>query len=487
MISYGKYNSHDNYFLFFLIGSIFLFIIYGFLLLVAPVSWKIIGNKIGPFVLLVICLFGAYGALKNSVLALWTPIPWFMIACAAYFGFGAMINCFGSNESIDYVNNYFAVNESTLLRTNLLNVFSIAVVVVTYVVSRKFLFVGKPVRCGEIEYNRIRFLMIIMLVVGFLVKYLLSFPYYLGLFSWVLPGGIQYLSSFTKVSIILLFLLIYKGYKQYIWLLIFLIVIELLSGLMSFSKQAVIEVFLTIVLGWYLMRPMPYKIIACGIIVMFVYVFILSPFTSFARIAAGRMGVGTISEINKLLVEYTTFEKYDFADFLPGAQGWWARLNYSNVQAFAMEAYDQGDRGESIELIRYVFLPRLLFPDKPIMTPGRDFNELMTGKFTETATAPGFFAEAYWNGGWTLVLLLSLIIGVLFAGFAVFAEYVFNMSRYEYLPVVMIGIAVGYSPNDWFVATCVGSLVTAIVLYVIIKYFLNPIIAMSCGINKYFK
>ena len=51
-------------------------------------------------------------------------------------------------------------------------------------------------------------------------------------------------------------------------------------------------------------------------------------------------------------------------------QGWWTRLCYSNAQAFCIRAHDAGINGNTFELILPAIVPRVLWPDKPIMTPG---------------------------------------------------------------------------------------------------------------------
>jgi hypothetical protein len=280
----------------------------------------------------------------------------------------------------------------------------------------------------------------------------------------------------SKIAIILLFVLIHGGYRHYQWLLYVVIGVELLSALLTFSKLEVIEVFVAVGLGFYLGRPNLRVLIVGGIGVILLYVFVLSPFLSFARVAAGAVGVGSAAEVGESVVSYAETPRHDLAGFVPGIQGWWTRLSYSNAQAFVMDAYDHGARGESVGLAVYAFLPRLLFPDKPVMTPGREFTAAVRGDVTETSTGPGVFGEAYWNGGWTMVVAICLYIGAVFAAFAAFAVRAIAAKRYEYLPIIMIGIKMGYRPDDWFVATYVGALANALVLYIVLRYAVIPLV-----------
>jgi hypothetical protein len=300
----------------------------------------------------------------------------------------------------------------------------------------------------------------------------------MGWISWTLPGGIQYLSTFSRFAIILLFIETHRRSPRLRWLLYALIAEEFTVALMTLSKLAVIEVFIAIGLGWYITRrPGITKLIASGFVLVASYVFVLSPFVSYARLFAGSVGVGSVAEIGQSLSGYANAAtRQDLAEVAPEVQAWWTRLAYSNAQTFAMVDYDTGRGGQTLSLALHAFTPRLLYPDKPVMTPGRDFTAAITGDDTETATAAGSFAEAYWNGGWSMVILICLFIGSLFRLFSVFAERKLASKQFEYLPIMMIGISFGYSPCDWFAATYAGPLANAIVLYLIIRHIVVPVL-----------
>ena len=89
-------------------------------------------------------------------------------------------------------------------------------------------------------------------------------------------------------------------------------------------------------------------------------------------------------------------------------------MNYANAQAFAMHNYDEGHPGDSAKLALIAWIPRAVWPNKPIIESGVGFHERMTGD-SGPSFGVGFFAEAYWNGGWALVILVSAVVGWLFA------------------------------------------------------------------------
>ena len=68
-----------------------------------------------------------------------------------------------------------------------------------------------------------------------------------------------------------------------------------------------------------------------------------------------------------------------------------------------------------------------------------------------------------------LVVVASLYVGVVFAGFTGFVERTIGAGKYEFIPIVMIGIVMGHTPDSWFAATFVGSLAQAFGLYVVLR------------------
>jgi hypothetical protein len=142
-----------------------------------------------------------------------------------------------------------------------------------------------------------------------------------------------------------------------------------------------------------------------------------------------------------------------------------------------MAAYDQGARGETFALLPYVFIPRVVYSGKPIMTTGKEFTLAITGDpilSESSATGVGMFAEAYWNGGWLAVLAVCTYVGALFAFFARFATTQIAAGGYIYIPVVVMGIVMGLRPDDWFVPTYIGAALEAVVWYFGLRHIVLP-------------
>jgi len=403
----------------------------------------------------------------------WSPLPWFLGACAVYYGFGPLLYHFGTPESVWYVNQFYPVGEEDLLRTNMLNAAGITLALLGYQVGMALFHRKMPVGRPKYDAVMMRRLLLVFLTIGIPIKYFLVLPYRLGLLGWILPGSIQYFSVFTSLAIIVMFFMVHNGERSYKIPLFLLITTELVIGLMSLSKLEVIVVLIMILLGIFLCTPKFYEFLAGGVLIGIIYIFFLSPFITFGRFAVRLEGIRSLGELSTSALEYAQEDRIDLFGQVPYVQGWWTRLNYANAQAFAMNSYDSGNPGDTYSLIPFTVVPRILYQEKPIMNRGPEFNELVTGS-DHSASGAGLFGEAYWNGGWIYVILSCLYVGFVYAIFTVKSIQHISEWRLTYLPVVLIGIITGLRPDDWFAATFVGAFLQAIVLYLSIRYFVTP-------------
>ncbi len=88
------------------------------------------------------------------------------------------------------------------------------------------------------------------------------------------------------------------------------------------------------------------------------------------------------------------------------------RFSIAPFEAHFISLYDSGSPGDSLRNFFNVLIPRILWPDKPIISPGTEFDLAFRGFVLQSSLAIGFIAEAYWNLGWTGVFLISGMIGL---------------------------------------------------------------------------
>jgi hypothetical protein len=151
-------------------------------------------------------------------------------------------------------------------------------------------------------------------------------------------------------------------------------------------------------------------------------------------------------------------------------QMWWARLCYNHVQAYVMSEYDNGRSGWSLKHAAIVWIPRFLWPSKPITgNVGTEFGRQFTGRPEgETAVGIGAFGEAYWVGGWLGVILISFFIG---AEMSVMSRLVIvhglRGDALAYLCCFLYGAWTAKSIDKWIIMNYIGGIPMFVGLYVL--------------------
>ncbi len=424
-----------------------------------------LANIVLPIAILVTTTLAAAAVVVRDPMAPWTPIPWFLLAMAAYFGVGALLNVIGNDNTVSDAGTYYIVNRSDLFRTNILNIVSIAVVLLACYAATRLLDRGR-IAAPTIGVGGQKRVTWIFAVIGVPAKFLLSIPYQVGIYHFVLPGIIGGLAGCSDLLLLILCYRAASGSARSIpWAVTFAI-LSLAGDVLSFSKSTVLLTGLSIVLGFYLARPVRKTLF--GGVLMLVGMYLLSvPFVSFARLAVhgGAGGGAGVSERIAVTAEYLHRPGSAASDDVE--QAWWTRINLANVQSFAMTLYDMGAPGHTYDSITYALVPRVLWPTKPILTPGTDFNYLASGN-EHSASSPGVFAEAYWNGGWGTVLAVCCYIGAVFAWFARSARRAMGARDLRWLPCGAVGILMAF-PESFFITTYVSGFVAALVYLFVMK------------------
>ncbi len=433
-------------------------------------------NLVPPLFIMLSCPIIGYKQVKNDSFSIWSPIPWFLLSCSLFCGLGPLLLLFGNNDSISYANEYFAIDGFMLLRTNILNTVGISVVLLSTCLFHKLTRFKKQNWLLPLKSYPLKKVSSVFLFVGLLLQFAFSWPYKLGLLQCTLPGIITTFADLGSQSVILLYILSKKDnkYKIFLWILLFM---ELVTSAMTFSKTEVIMVLLYLVIAVYTYKKDLNKLIGWAVSIFVLYVFVLSPFVLAARIYKSPAGVSSLTAFYDAIVNYRYVKPVDLYGEMIHVQGWWTRLNYANAQAFAMNEYDHGRRGKSLLLAVYTFVPRFIFPEKPEIPMGHYFNGIATGNYYSNS-APGIFGEAYWNGGWVCLVLVSIIYSLFLSFFNRYSVCHLRNGNYLYVPVAIIGIKMGLQMNGWMVPVTIGSFLHAIFMYFILGQVVMPVTEM---------
>ena len=103
--------------------------------------------------------------------------------------------------------------------------------------------------------------------------------------------------------------------------------------------------------------------------------------------------------------------------------------------------------------------------------PGLALDAMVKGwAESKSQLAPTFNGEAYWNGGWSMVGIVSILIGMQFAQFAIYAHRYLSKGDIRYFFIALMGIQFGLTVENWIIAKYVGGYVTILCLWLIIKW-----------------
>ncbi len=439
-------------------------------------------NIISPSLIMLLCPAIGYVLVKKEPYYIWSPVPWFLLACGLFFGLGPLVLVFGNIDSITYANAYFVIDDSMFLRTNILNTIGISLTLLFVYIFHNNTIPQKNNWLLPKKSYPVKEVLMAFLLIGLPLQYIFSWPYKIGILGWTLPGIIITFADLGAQSIILLYILSMQNrrYDMFFWALL---VVEFTSAAMTFSKLEVIMIILYLIIPAYSCKKKVDRLIGWIIGVFALYVFILNPFVSAARIYSSLTGVSNLGKFFDTLINYRHVGIEELYGDMVNVQGWWTRLNYANAQAFAMSEYDHGRNGNSLMLAFYTFVPRFIFPEKPTIPMGRYFNGIATGNFYSNS-APGFFGEAYWNGGWVCLFFISILYAFLLSFLSVLSMCNIKNGNYLFVPVAIIGIKMGLHMDGWIVPITLGGFLHAIFLYLFLGQILLPAMTKITRIMK---
>lgn len=93
------------------------------------------------------------------------------------------------------------------------------------------------------------------------------------------------------------------------------------------------------------------------------------------------------------------------------------RANAASYRGYSVAIADNEGRHPSLVFgpLGFVFIPRLVWPEKPLVDPGKEYNLLVFGTDNSSLSA-GFYTSFYLGAGWVGVLAAAIALGALVAG-----------------------------------------------------------------------
>lgn len=400
----------------------------------------------------------------------WTPIPWMLVKVGVFFGFGPLYYFFASDEELAVLDRIWSVDSMELWQTNVVTFVGVLALLVSFLFFTSLM---KSVREKEDQGQSETVFMARRLAVLFLamilpLRYLLILPHSFGLFKFVLPGIIMSLSVLIYIVLILAaYLSVHCGGK---WRLLFwgLFFTELAVGFLTFSKTALLYVPMTSAIGFFLARRNIVSLMRWSVFLIVLYIG-TKPLITHSRLVLSEINFNRKASFGQR-VQVVQRATSDMDTGAGGASrsglGWWSRLNFATFQAYAVHQYNEGNPHSTLHMIPYVFVPRFVWRDKPIITDvGADFTEELFG-YRTSSTGLGTFGESYWNGGFGMLVLVCFYIGLLYSLIAHFSMRFVLRKQWIFLPLVMMSIRMGIDIDGWIVPVFFGGVAIYIAYYV---------------------
>lgn len=426
-------------------------------------------NLVGPALLTVILALGAARMAKLDANSIWTSLFWFRIATGIYFGLGTLAPAQANLTTKLYLDVFFRPQPEHIFILNIIVTCSVLIVLTMATVADR---AWPPhIRVRPKSDTGLLLAGIAFAAVGFPIRLLLIVPYALGEFGDEgLPGIVQTLGLLAPVSIYLLTRYASKQRPILLPLLLLSLLADVTVGVLMNNKSEVITSVMMFLLG-YLTRGLSVLRVTIAVASVSIVLAVIVPITDFGRYeAARRHGTivgGELSERWEIVNLY--FKELGALPVDEELQTVMVRISYANAAAFAIDQYDLGRPGRSLDNAWTVFIPRFLWPEKPSLTNiGGEFNALATNN-ENSASSPTIFAEAYWDFGWAGIPLLMFPLGVVHALISRYAMWALHGERWLYFPLVLLGMRMGHRVDGFYVADILGPVVIFVAIHFVIS------------------
>ncbi|KUJ76307.1 hypothetical protein AVO45_13485 [Ruegeria marisrubri] len=449
-----------------------------------------VANRAGPIWFVIVLARGAINLLRYDVRLIWTPLFWLPAQSAIFFGFGPLVLVFGNDVTrLWATTHYLSVTFEELVWANQLSTIGVFCLLLGIFFHLRLSHYRWRDALSEERKIRppmsARQVAITFIVFGGILKYLVVLPAAWGVTGIVVPGFLTNVTKLVDVGFAIMAYLSACGNSRVrTLLLIFLPIHIILSGL-TFSKEELITAFLFPVLGDLMGRRSLRRFLIVIIGITLVYTW-SQDFVSYGRArifedtgTIWKAGYGQRADIatDFLLGEEFARKSPDLATQME-FQGWWTRLNYAGVQVAARNLYLAGVPNDSFVNAWLYFVPRIIWPEKPVIIgPGWFFYERLTGN-EGTFLGLSIYGDLFWLGGWATLVVGSFLVGWMFSAMSLRSMRFLRDGNYLMFPLVLLPMkAAIFAPTN-FVANGIIALVPMYLAYFLLMSIALRIIAL---------
>jgi hypothetical protein len=432
-------------------------------------------NTIGLVAFSIILTWAAYRQMSLNVASLWTPMLWYRVALLSYFGVGSLVPIWVNADTQELMKGFYSYFGYEIVKLNtVVTVFNLV-----FICTIKILFMSlrNKTIAGAFSTNRFmhpsNFSMIVFgsmcLIIGSAVNYFVIFPQVVG---WINLSLFSTLANLSVLSWLGYFMVIFWGLenkrREFIIWPIALALGECVIGFFAMSKSVMLMplVMVSIAFIYHHRSFLRISLFSASFVSLFMF---LSPIITHVRDVNGQYynGAAAVQDIPSLYLSYFTTgrESDQYAEVETG----WMRLSFVNAGTFAINQYDHGAPGNSYRYWSIVWIPRVIYPNKPIITDvGREMSFAANGNYNSSSSA-GFAAEAYWNGGWLATVGIAIFLALVFGLWSMYSYEVIQRKAWHLFFIVLIGMRMALRVDGAFVSDILGPIALVILAHIALE------------------
>lgn len=460
-------------------GTFALLIFYGIAISYSTATANF-ANYVGPVILSIVVGTAIYRMVSANRYTLWSPLLWYRVSVVGYLGVGSLVTLFLNADTRSMLATFFEFFPSDVLKFNIvIAAFHAGILLFTIGI------VG-PLRARSVSRETLKFISpcnlttetigFVFLGVGSAANYLLIYPAALEILPITVPNIIVQIGQLAYVGYFLVaYWALRNNRPRWVWLVLLLTIIDSIVGLVQLSKYAAIFPAMMLPIA-YLYNRVTLRRLLLVVGIMVPFYFVVADIVTDARqmVVRNDGGRAVLSDTTQILSARAAGEDQTNAN-APELQIGWARLSYVNAGAYAISLYDQGIPGDTLRDIFIVWIPRIVYPDKPIITDiGREFTFRANGNYN-SSTSPSIPAEGYWTFGWLGVGLFAALTAPVLALWSIYNVVALQREAWHLLLVVALGLRTGSRIDGMLVPDIIGPISAAVVLHFLL-YFANRLL-----------
>lgn len=422
------------------------------------------------------------------------PLTWFLLGSGIFFGLGTFA---GGLQVHGYSKVLFGESVGHLAHISLLNSISVfTILIFGTAVLRMFRAKTYPAASGAEEFRISALISILRVLIFIAVANIILNFYFFPLANNLLLRSFLDKLVYIFPATFLVFGIVHKYSTVRIRLAVYLVGISaILDGLLLLNKYQILMPIIAFSIGFLVSKPSVKQLLVMAAIPILCFL-MLNPLISMARLhhlhdpykndISQRIAIlndvfysAFFDNTKKINPEGTARSDMDTKSKLNiDSRLRWAliRFDTTTVQGYLINEYDNGRKGVSLEQFWVALIPRVLWRDKPIITDvGNQLSVQLYSRpdMISSSTAPTYSAEAYWNGGYYLVIITSIYLGCLFGLCSHLAASQKFARNPAYLVVAFPMILSAVFLESWIVATYIGGVFTAIIFFLLfyVGYF----------------